>query len=116
MSKYSEDDNSVSGGFFNENKTKINIKDKLFITNAMEIEKKMLRGFKVPEVKEIGIVVKGAPKSIKSAGQLYNATMKLLSKVNPIAMDLEKKRNEFDIKVMEKKRKDKQVGQKNLGF
>ena len=36
--------------------------------------------------------------------------------VNPIAFDLEAKKMEFDRKVMEKRRQQKIVNQKNLGF
>ena len=75
-------------------------------------------------VKEKGIIIKEFPKSLKSPGQLYVENMTLLKKgninlrtiVNPIAFELEERKMEFDRKVMEKRRQQKLVNQKNLGF
>ncbi len=53
---------------------------------------------------------------LKTEGELYLENLKLLAKVNPIAVEVEKKRIALDHKVLEKKRNDKLLSQKNLGF
>jgi len=58
-----------------------------------EKEKSQLKGFQQPIPKEKGIIIKEFPKSLKTPGQLYVENMNLLKKVNPIAFDLEEKKN-----------------------
>lgn len=62
-------------------------------------------------IKEEAIIKKGKPK-VLTAGDLYQKDILLMQKVNPIVIKREKEKNEFDRKVLEKKKKNKMIYEK----
>jgi hypothetical protein len=50
------------------------------LVNKYKKEKEFLKGFQIPIPKEEGIIIKDLPKSLKTAGQLFDENQKLLEK------------------------------------
>ncbi len=82
---------------------------------GLENEKKFIDGFKEKPVKEEGIIRKNGKSMLKSPGELYMKNMKLLEKVNPVAFENIRKKDEYDMKELVKKRGQKVIFQKNFG-
>ena len=89
------------------------IKNKQVVTlkimkQSFSKEKLLLEGFNEPEQKEKGIIHISLKNSLKTSAQLYDEDMNLLKKTNPIAFEMEKKKVDYDLKELAKKRKQKE--------
>lgn len=92
------------------------IKSLDFLRKSLDKEKLFMDGFKEIPEKEEGIIRKKLKRPFKSNGELYDENIVLLQKVNPIAFELRRKKDDYDRKELEKKRSQKYIFQKNLGF
>lgn len=97
----------ISKAFDNENIFKKNqskkIKQMNHIKNNFFKEKKLLKGFQIEERKGPILLIKNLKPKLKTNGELFDENMKLLRKTNPIAFQLQEKKDEFDLKQLRKK-------------
>ena len=97
----------ISKALDNENIFKKNqnkkIKQMKYIKNNFFKEKKLLKGFETEERKGPILLIKSLKPKLKTNGELFDENMKLLKRTNPIAFQLQEKKDEFDLKQLRKK-------------
>jgi len=81
----------------------IRIKQMKFIKNNFLKEKNLLKGFETEERKGPILLIKNLKPKLKTNGELFDENIKLLRKTNPVAFQLQEKKDEFDLKQLRKK-------------
>jgi hypothetical protein len=89
----------------------------------LEYENKMISGYKLEKIEEERPIRKQTKAYLKTSGELYIKDIELLKKgiellnlVNPIAFEVRRRNEEFDLQRLEKKKRSHSLRQKNLGF
>jgi hypothetical protein len=106
-----------------------NLKTKEFLKKSLEIEKSFKDGFKETPIKKEGIIQKNLKTRFKTESEYFAENINILKKgkiklydyihyyiVNPMIFEFMKKKEEYEYKELEKKRKQKFIFQKNLGY
>ena len=81
----------------------IRIKQMKLIKNNFLKEKNLLKGFETEERKGPILLIKNLKPKLKTNGELFDENIKLLRKTNPVAFQLQEKKDEFDLKQLRKK-------------
>ena len=81
----------------------IRIKQMKLIKNNFLKEKNLLKGFETEERKGPILLIKNLKPKLKTNGELFDENIKLLRKTNPLAFQLQEKKDEFDLKQLRKK-------------
>ena len=81
----------------------IRIKQMRLIKNNFLKEKNLLKGFETEERKGPILLIKNLKPKLKTNGELFDENIKLLRKTNPVAFQLQEKKDEFDLKQLRKK-------------
>ena len=87
---------------FKKNQMK-KIKQMQYIKNNFFKEKKLLKGFETEERKGPILLIKNIKPKLKTNGELFDQNIELLRRTNPIAFQLQEKKDEFDLKQLRKK-------------
>ena len=90
------------------------IKQMKYLKNNLLKEKQLLKGFEAEERKAPMLLIKNLKPKLKTNGELFDEDIKLLKKTNPIAFQLQQKKDEFDMKQLIKKVNMLKVNEKNI--
>ena len=85
-----------------------------YLKNNLLKEKQLLKGFEAEERKAPMLLIKNLKPKLKTNGELFDEDIKLLKKTNPIAFQLQQKKDEFDMKQLIKKVNMLKVNEKNI--
>ena len=77
--------------------------------NETENGNRLVNGFQYPEYKESPIYINKFKSSLKNPGEIYLKEIELLRKVNPIAFKKEELRDQFNLKMLQKKKQNKLI-------
>lgn len=77
--------------------------------NETENGNRLLKGFQYPEYKESPLYLNKFKPSLKNPGEIYLKEIELLRKVNPIAFKKEELRDQFNLKMLQKKKQNKLI-------
>ena len=91
-----------------------NIKQLKFFKNNYLKEKHLLIGFEAEERKKPMLLIKNLKPKLKTNGELFDEDMDLLRRTNPIAFQLQQKKDEFDMKQLIKKVNMLKVNEQNI--
>ena len=91
-----------------------NIKQMKFLKNNYIKEKQLLKGFEAEERKKPMLLIKNLKPKLKTNGDLFDEDMDLLRRTNPIAFQVQKKKDEFDMKQLIKKVNMLKVNEQNI--
>ena len=81
----------------------INVKSNKILKADFEKEQKLLEGYKNKEKRKPYFLQKTNKPKFKSNGELYDHNMDILRKTNPIAFKLQKEKEDFDLKQLQRK-------------
>ena len=98
---------------FKKNQMK-KIKQMQYIKNNFFKEKKLLKGFETEERKGPILLIKNIKPKLKTNGELFDQNIELLRRTNPIAFQLQEKKDEFDLKQLRKKVNMLKVNEENI--
>ena len=90
------------------------IKHMKYIKNNFLKEKQLLKGFETEERKDPLLLIKNLKPKLKTNGELFDEDLNILRKTNPIAFQLQQKKDEFDMKQSIKKVNMLKVNEKNI--
>ena len=118
-SKIRNNNLSFISKFFDEEKNNKrnlvkNIKPLKFLKNTFVKEKQLLKGFEAEERKKPMLLIKNLKPKLKTNGELFDEDMDLLKRTNPIAFQIQQKKDEFDMKQLIKKINMLKVNEKNI--
>ena len=85
-----------------------------YIKNNFFKEKKLLKGFETEERKGPILLIKNIKPKLKTNGELFDQNIELLRRTNPIAFQLQEKKDEFDLKQLRKKVNMLKVNEENI--
>jgi hypothetical protein len=91
-----------------------NIKQMKFLKNNYIKEKQLLKGFEAEERKKPMLLIKNLKPKLKTNGELFDEDMDLLRRTNPIAFQVQQKKDEFDMKQLIKKVNMLKVNEQNI--
>ena len=91
-----------------------NIKQLQYIKNNYLKEKQLLKGFKTEERKGPILLIKNLKPKLKTNGELFDEEINLLRKTNPLAFQLQQKKDDFDMKQLIKKVNMLKVNEQNI--
>ncbi len=77
--------------------------------NETENGNRLLNGFQYPEYKESPIYINKCKLSLKNHGEIYLKEIELLGKVNLIAFKKEELKDQFNLKILQKKKQNKLI-------
>ena len=77
--------------------------------NETEYGNRLLKGFQYPEYKEPPMFMNKFKPTLKTPGEIFLKDMELLRKVNPIAFKKEEMRDQFNLKMLQKKKQNKLI-------
>ena len=96
-----------------ESENVIPVKSEKQIEVNLKKEIRFLPGYKKEIIKEKGLVQKSSDVKLKSNGELYFENLELLKKTNPIAYEIQKKKEEYDFKQLKRQREQNRINAKN---
>ncbi len=91
----------------------IPVKSEKLLEVNLNREIRFLPGYKKEIIKEKGLVQKSSDLKLKSNGELFFENLELLKKTNPIAYEMQKKKEEYDFKQLKRQREQNRINAKN---
>ena len=91
----------------------IPVKSEKLLEVNLNREIRFLPGYKKEIIKEKGLVQKSSDVQLKSNGELFFENLELLKKTNPIAYEMQKKKEEYDFKQLKRQREQNRINAKN---
>ena len=73
-----------------------------------------MKGFETEERKGPILLIKNSKPKLKTNGELFDQNIELLRRTNPIAFQLQEKKDEFDLKQLRKKVNMLKVNEENI--
>ncbi len=89
------------------------VKSEKQLEDNLEKEIKYLPGYKKEIIKESGIVQKKIEVKLKNNGDFFLENLELLKKTNPIAYEMQQKKDEYDLKQLQRQRNQNRINAKN---
>ena len=89
------------------------VKSEKQLEENLEKEIKYLPGYKKEIIKETGIVQKKIEVKFKNNGDFFLENLELLKKTNPIAYEIQQKKDEYDFKQLQRQRNQNRINAKN---
>ena len=96
-----------------EKKNVLPVKSEKQLEENLEKEIKFLPGYKKEIIKETGIVQKKIEVKFKNNGDFFLENLELLKKTNPIAYEIQQKKDEYDFKQLQRQRNQNRINAKN---
>ena len=96
-----------------EKKNVLPVKSEKQLEENLEKEIKYLPGYKKEIIKETGIVQKKIEVKFKNNGDFFLENLELLKKTNPIAYEIQQKKDEYDFKQLQRQRNQNRINAKN---
>ena len=96
----------MSNTYYRDFGEKINVfkfNKKKIINNYYNQEKRLIKGYIKPIVKDEGVIINNGQANFISEGELYYKNKNLLEITNPIAYNMEQKQNKLDLKYLQRK-------------